>query len=105
MILTIYRKTELPSSSTIFDKSTFCNSCSQQKNKKVSFTISPKMVPVSSCWIFLFEWKWVFSYFEIPDLFGKLNFESRKNPVDPTREREGEFFLLEVIWDLQTMQG
>ena len=54
---------------------------------------------VSSYWIFLFEWKWVFSYFEIPDLFGKLNFESRKNLVDPTRELGR--LLLEVIWDLQ----
>ena len=58
------------------------------------------MVLVSSCWIFLFEWKWVFSYFEIPDLFGKLNFESRKNPVDPTQERE-RLLLVLVLRDLR----
>ena len=58
-----------------------------EKKKNVDFTKSGKIVLVSSCWIFLFEWKWVFSYFEIPDLFGKLNFESRKNLVDPRKGR------------------
>ena len=49
--------------------------------------LSQQIVFVSGYWIFLFEWKWVFFYFEIPDLFGKLNFESRKNLVDPRKER------------------